>query len=112
MCYILATADACSDYALANILSLTQTAFQVICIAVPIILLISIIITIVSVVTNPDQKGIIKKIIIKIVAALVVFFLPMLVNILMSWLPDNEDGVNITSCWQKALETKSTISED
>ena len=61
MVYVLATADACSDYALANILSLTQTAFQIICIAVPIILIISIILTIISIITTPDQKGIIKK---------------------------------------------------
>ena len=110
MVYVLATADACSDYALANILSLTQTAFQIICVAVPIILIISIIITIISIVTNPDQKGIIKKIIVKVVAALIVFFLPTLVNILMGWLPDNEDGINITSCWQKAIETKQTMN--
>ena len=55
--FILATADACSDYALANILSLTQLAFNIICIAVPIILLFSVIWTIVKVITDPDQKN-------------------------------------------------------
>ena len=110
MVYVLATADACSDYALANILALTQTAFQIICIAVPIILLISIVLTIISIVTTPDKKGIIKKILVKVIAAIIVFFLPTLVNILMNWLPDNEDGINITSCWQKAIETKNTMN--
>ena len=45
MFYVLATAEACDDLALANILSLLQTAFTIICIAVPIILIISLIIT-------------------------------------------------------------------
>ena len=61
--FILATADACSDYALANILSLTQLAFNIICIAVPIILIFSLILTIIKVITDPDQKHFIRKII-------------------------------------------------
>lgn len=109
MVFILATADACSDYALANILSLTQTAFDIICIAVPIILIISLIITIIRILTDPDQKHFIRKIISQVVAALLVFFLPTIVNIIMAWLPDNEGGFNITSCWQAAREAKAEI---
>lgn len=105
--FILATADACSDYALANILSLTQLAFNIICIAVPIILLFSVIWTIVKVITDPDQKNFIRKLISQIVAAIIVFFLPTLVNLIMAWLPDG--GFNIGSCWQKARETKNEL---
>ena len=105
--FILATADACSDYALANILSLTQLAFNIICIAVPIILIFSLIWTIVKVITDPEQKNFIRKLISQIVAAIIVFFLPTLVNLIMAWLPDG--GFNIGSCWQKARETKNEL---
>lgn len=108
MVYVLATADACSDYALANILSLTQTAFDIICIAVPIILIISLVLTLIKVITDPDQKHFIRKLISQIVAAILVFLLPSIVNIIMAWLPDG--GINIGSCWQKARQTKGEIS--
>lgn len=104
--FILATADACSDVALVNILSLTQTAFNIICIAVPIILIVSLIWTIVRIITDPDQKHFIRKIISQIVAAIIIFFLPTIVNIVMAWLPDG--GMNIASCWQAAKEAKAT----
>lgn len=108
MVYVLATADACSDYALANILSLTQTAFDIICIAVPIILIISLVLTLIKVITDPDQKHFIRKLISQIAAAILVFLLPSIVNIIMAWLPDG--GINIGSCWQKARQTKGEIS--
>ena len=83
MVYVLATADACSDYALANILSLTQTAFDIICIAVPIILIISLVLTLIKVITDPDQKHFIRKLISQIAAAILVFLLPTIVNIII-----------------------------
>ncbi len=109
MVYVLATAEACSDYALANVLSLTQTVFNIICVAVPIILIISLVLTIFKVITDPDQKHFIRKIISQVAAAIIVFFLPTLVNIIMTWLPDGDDGFSITSCWQAAREAKSEI---
>ena len=110
MVYILATADACDDYALANLLSLMQTAFNIICILVPIILIVSLAITIFNAVTNPDQKDILKKILTKVAAAIIVFFLPTIVNLVMGWLPD--DRFDITACWQKAQEIKEQITPD
>ncbi len=109
MSFILATADACNDYALANILSLLQLAFNIICIAVPIILIVSLVISFFNMVTNPDQKDFLKKIIIKSLAAIIIFFLPTITNMVMNWLPDNGDGFNITSCWQAAREAKENI---
>lgn len=103
--FILATADACSDVALAKILSLTQTAFNIICIAVPIILIVSLIWTIVRIITDPDQKHFIRKIISQVVAAIIIFFLPTIVNIVMAWLPDG--GMNVASCWQAARKASS-----
>lgn len=107
--FILATADACSDYALVNILSLTQTAFQIICVAVPIILIISLILTIIKVITDPDQKHFIRKIISQIVSAIIIFLLPTIINLIMVWLPDGGDSLNITSCWQAARNASSEV---
>ena len=108
MVYILATADACSDYALVNILSLTQTAFDIICVAVPIILIVSLILTVFKVITDPDQKHFIRKIISQIAAAIIIFLLPSIVNLIMAWIPD--DSFNISSCWEAAREANSGIT--
>lgn len=105
--FILATAEACGDYALVNILSLTQTAFNIICIAVPIILIFSLIWTIFKVVTDPEQKNFVRKIVSQVVAAIVVFLLPTIVNLIMMWLPSG--GYNIADCWQAARETKNEL---
>ena len=107
--FILATADACNDYALANILSLTQTAFDIICIAVPIILIISLILTLIKVITDPDQKHFIRKLISQIAGAIIIFFLPTVVNLIMAWLPSS-DGFDIADCWQAAREAKSDVT--
>lgn len=109
MIYLLATADACSDYALVNILSITQTAFMLICIIVPIILIVSLAISLFGAVTDPEKKGLLKSIISKVGAALIIFFLPTIVNLIMTWLPDNSGGLNITSCWEAARSKATTI---
>ena len=64
-------------------------------------------VTIIKVITDPDQKHFIRKLISQIVAAILVFLLPTIVNIIMAWLPDG--GLNVSSCWQKARETKGEI---
>ena len=110
MIYVLATADACNDYALAHILSLTQTAFDIICIVVPIILIISLIITKARIITDPDQKHFIRKIISQIVSAIIIFLLPTILDIIMVWLPDGGDSFNITSCWQAARQRSSEVT--
>ena len=105
--FILATADACSDVALVKILSLTQTAFTIICIAVPIILIFSVIFTLIKVLTDPDQKHFIRKLISQVVAAILIFFLPSILNLIMTWFPT---GFDIGDCWQKAREKEGDIT--
>ena len=78
-------------------------------IGVPIILIVSLIITLISAVTNPDQKDLLKKIVFKVLAAIIVFFLPSIVNVIMTWLPDNAGGFNVTSCWQAAREASGSL---
>ena len=70
-------------------------------------MVISLIITIIKVITDPDQKHFIRKLISQIAAAIIVFFLPTIVNLVMAWLPDG--GFNIGSCWQAAREAKGEI---
>ncbi len=105
--FILTAVDACGDYSLAYVLSLTQTAFTIICIAVPIILIFSLIWTIFKVITDPDQKHFIRKIISQVVATIIIFFLPTIVNLIMAWLSDG--GFNVGKCWEAARETKGEL---
>ena len=66
--------------------------------------------TIFKVVTDPEQKNFIRKIVSQIAAAIIVFFLPTLVNLIMMWVPDGGGSFNISSCWQAAREAKGEIS--
>ena len=98
--------NTCGDYALASTLALIKQFFTIICIEVPIILIIMIIITLGKMVINPDTKNGLKSIITKIIAALVIFFLPTTVNLVMDLLEHTQDNegafYNVATCWDAA----------
>ncbi len=99
----------CTDYALAGILVVVKQVFTIICIIVPILLIISIAFSLFTLVTNPDRKNGPKPILLKVLAAVLIFFLPTLVNLVMNWLPDN--SFNFTTCWQTAEEINKKTTE-
>lgn len=96
--------EVCSDAVLAKSLSLIHTVFSIICIVVPIILIVMASIQTASIMMNPDQKAGTKKIVNKFIAAVVVFFLPLIMDITMNFIPGNE--FSISACW-KAADAKS-----
>ncbi len=108
--------NVCSDYALAGTLATVKTAFTVICIAVPVILIISLAITIAKMVINPNEEKSLKKIVTKVIAALVVFFLPTIVSLFMSFLQytaaSESATYNVASCWQAASSAYNRILEN
>lgn len=114
--YLLTTiTDTCSDVALARGITIVHTGMTWICIIVPILLILSLVISLLSMTIDPKQKDGMKKIYKKVGAALIVFFIPSFLNIVMSLLSyvssDQSQIFNIAVCYKVAAETNSTIEE-
>ena len=122
----------CSDFVLARILEIVRTGLSIIQIVVPILLIISGTIKFTKMMINPDEKKTFKQFINAIMSAVIVFFIPVIINLTMSAISINGDvGINengkltafdIASCWNAAgyedeydsasEDTNITISEE
>lgn len=117
MINLLISTSNCADYALANILNTVHQVIDMIAIIVPILLIISIIFSIVGFLVNVDQKNKSKKIIQKLVAAIIVFLLPTIVDTTMSLLDyaggDVEsNNFQVASCWTLAAKRSTSVSNN
>lgn len=117
MINLLISTSNCADYALANILNTVHQVINMIAIIVPILLIISIIFSLVGFLVNVDQKNKSKKIIQKLVAAIIVFLLPTIVDTTMSLLDyaggDVEsNNFQIASCWTLAAKSSTSVSNN
>ena len=97
----------CSDYGLANILSILQKILNIIHILIPIILMAMVTVSFIKMVINPDEKKNMKSLINKVLAAVLVFFLPTFVHAVMFMMPTSFE---IYSCWDAASEVSEIIS--
>lgn len=89
----------CTDYSLVNILNIARRVFDVIQILVPIILTIAATIQFVQLTINPELKDGFRKILNKLIAAVIIFLLPTLVDVVLS---STSNDLNISSCWTQA----------
>ena len=90
----------CSDPSMASILSATKKIISLIQIIVPILLIIGMSIHIMNLMKNPDDQKAKKKIINSIIAAVLVFFIPMFINVVMAMIGNN---TSFSSCWNNAV---------
>ena len=86
----------CSSQALASILNILKNILTLIHIIGPILLIISLIITITKLVNNPDEKKYKKNIKNELIAIILLFFVPIIINVTMLML---DDSFNIATCW-------------
>lgn len=91
----------CSSGTLSNVLSIIKRLMTIIQIVVPILLLVFATISFIKLMQNPDTKNGNKKIINQFIAAIIVFFLPVIVNVTMNLLGESTD---ISTCWNEASE--------
>lgn len=89
----------CSDYALANILYIIQKILGLVQIICPILAILALSITVGKMLMNPDDKKGMSGIKNTIIALLVVFLLPFIVNLSMSLAGNDFD---FTACWNNA----------
>jgi len=91
----------CSDAALGNILSIIKNIVNIIWIAGPILAIISLAINLTLMVKDPDDKKVPKKIKNSIIALILLFLVPAIINASMYALGDNN---TFSSCWNSTYE--------
>ena len=101
----------CNDASLLGILSVVKRVVLLIQIVVPILLIIFGTYSFIKLLQNPDEKKGTKRVINQFIAAGIVFFLPIIVNAVMSLLGEK---TNLSSCWNSASDevTVSTKYEE
>lgn len=101
----------CNDIALLNLLKILKSILDILHIIGPIILIIAIAINLFKIVTIDDmskEKKIQKNIINSIIATIILFLLPSIVNLTLSIINSaSKDTFDVYSCWEYA--NKNTI---
>lgn len=96
---IMEVTNKCNSSSMLGILSIVKRVLVLIQIFVPILLIVFAIFSLIKLLKNPDEKDGTKKIINQFLAAVIVFFIPLLVDMLMGLLGEK---VELSSCWKKA----------
>ncbi len=91
--------NCCNDYGLITIIDITRKVFELIQLIVPILLMLMITVQLVKMVTNPEDKKDPKKLVNKIIATFVCFFLPVIADVVVGLLPNS---FSLSSCWKNA----------
>ena len=103
--------NCCSNKAIASLIMPINNIINLIQIIVPIILLIMISINLTQLVINPDEKKLIKKIKNKAMAAVIVFFVPVIVNAFIGMIGDSGKGtINVLNCIKESSNVKVSTS--
>lgn len=102
----------CNDYALANVLGTIKRFIDLIHILIPILLIIMVIVNFIHLMSNPDDKKGKKALVNRFLAAVIIFFIPTIVNVIINIVPL---PYNVISCWngadtlKKELERKKVL---
>lgn len=96
--------NCCEDYALATFLDLTRRITNLIQLIAPIVLIVMVLIQLCRLVINPEEKNGLKGLYNKLFAAVIIFFIPMLIDVVVGLLPTE---FSLSACWY----TASTMRE-
>lgn len=96
----------CQDYGIVTVLDITRKIFDFFQMFVPIILLIMATFNFIVLITNPETKHGVKKIINQFLAAGIIFFIPTFMNIVLNMMPSN---FQIAECWQKSKNNNELL---
>lgn len=97
----------CDNYDLLFFLNVFKSILSIIHIVVPILLIIFLALTFIKGIHNPDDTNVHKRIINMFIATLIVFFIPILLNIVMSSIGEE---TTFSSCWNNA--NKEVLASD
>ena len=97
----------CSSAGIANILKVLHNIFKLIWIVTPILSIIFLAVNLTKIVLNPDEKKLTKRLYNQLLALIIVFMIPTIVNAFMLMLGSSTD---ISSCWKEATSS-TTLKE-
>lgn len=101
--FFLEISSSCSDPALIAVLNVVKRALSLVQILGPILALISLIYTFIMLVKSPDEKKYVSRIKNSLIALVVVFFVPTIINVLVGVLGDS---TTFSDCWNNVDTTK------
>ena len=92
----------CNDVVLGNILTILRNILNIVWILGPLLAIVSLVINITKLVKDPDDKKVPKKIKNSILALILLFFVPTIVNAAMYML---DDKTELSACWAGDIGT-------
>lgn len=103
----------CKDYGIVRIVSIYDSIFSMIQIIVPILLMVMAAFQLFRMMSDPAEKKHVKSLKNKFIAASVVFFIPVFVNLVISIVSDsaNLDKYETLACLKEAKNTANTIDK-
>lgn len=101
--------NTCSDPGLANILWIVKNAFNLIQIIGPIIAMVSLVIILLKLFANPENKKLKNALRNWLIALLLLFFIPVIIDATMRLL---DDSFSISSCWNNAVKSDNSTNSD
>ena len=104
MIEVLTMVSDCSSPALALILRAFKSMLSLIQIIVPILLMIGLVMKLIKMAQNPEEKKYFSKVKNSVLAATIVFFIPVLINVLMGMLGEN---FTVSICWNNVSDSSS-----
>lgn len=99
--------NCCSDYAVAKLLSIMHRALNIIQLIAPILLILSFCIDLIKLMLNPDDKKGNKPLFNKVIATVICFLMPTIINLVFNIVPGN---VEVGACWQAAKNIEAASS--
>lgn len=100
--------DACGNIGIANILSIIKSFLDIIQIIGPILCIVALAINFTKLMTNPDEKKFKAGLKNSLIALVILFMVPFIINLTMSLADGSFD---LATCWNNAEEV-STLGED
>ena len=88
--------NTCNDYAIVSLVSILKNILKLVQIIGPILALIALVVILTKLVKDPDDKKLFKKLKNSIIALLLLFAVPVIVNASIYML---DDSVEFTTCW-------------
>ena len=99
----------CADFALATVLDIVRKFFNIFQIIVPILLIIGVTIQLIKLVNDPERKNGMKEITNRVMAALICFFIPVIIDVVLGMVSQTST-FKIADCWELA-KISSEISQ-
>ncbi len=96
--------NCCSDSSIALLINAIKRIVDIIQIIIPILLIIFAAIEFFKLVVNPEKKNGTKHIMNMFISATIIFFIPIIVNVILNIMPQS---FNVVACWNQA----KTIAE-